>query len=221
MDGDLAARSAHAAASSLLLAALKRDNPDLAEYTEEYLIATADVLADRLPGQPKRARSIAYNLPRNHSLRRALLSGELTPLEVCELDLNELASESVKRSRENVAARGQARLRAARADENSLFSSTRSVRCPECASSRARFKHLGTDMKDWHGRKNEVWGSKHDDDDGEDCLIICSKCSHEWHGTAPEVHEEDTDDLWRATRNRDLVAEYASRPEPESVHKRA
>ena len=210
-------RDTHAVASSLLLSALKRDNPDIDEHTEAYLLCTADMIADHLPDQPKRARSIAYNLPRNPELRRALLAGELTPLELCELDANDLASETVKRARSAAVARAEAQMRAARTDENDLFSSTRSVRCPECGGGRARFKHLGTDMKDWHGRKNEVWGTKHNDDEGFDCLIVCSKCDHEWHGNAPEVHEEDTaDDLEQARRK-----DFLSRPEPESVHKRA
>jgi transposase len=68
-----------------------------------------------------------------------------------------------------------------------------------------------------HGRKNEVWGTKHEDDDGADCYIVCSACGHSWHGTAPEVHEDDTADVLEQARRKDLVA----RPEPESVHKRA
>jgi hypothetical protein len=147
--GSSEAQPDSAAASRLMLDALKRDNADLAEYSEAFLVATADMLAERLPGQPKRARSIAYNLPRNETLRRALLSGTLAPRELCEMEPHELASEAVKRARTEVAARAEARLRAARVDEDELFSSTRSVRCSECGGARARFKHLGTDLKDW------------------------------------------------------------------------
>lgn len=211
-----ASAEAHAAAASLLLAALKRDNDHLDEHAEVFLVATAELLAEGVQGQPRRARSIAYNLPRNEPLRRALLSGALTPRELCDMGTTDLAPDALKRAAE-ASARSAARLRAARVDEDELFSSTRSVRCPECQSNRARFKHLGTDLKDWHGRKNEVWGTKHEDDDGADCLIECLACGHSWHGTAPEVHEEDTADALEQARRKDLVL----RPEPESVHKRA
>ena len=131
---------------------------------------------------------------------------------------NDLASDAVKRARDVAAARAEARLRSARVDEDELYSSTRSVRCPECGGARARFKHLGTDLKDWHGRKNEVWGTRREDDDGADCEIVCSACGHTWHATgAPEVHEEDTADALEEARRKDLV----SRPPRESVHKRS
>ena len=104
----------------------------------------------------------------------------------------------MKRAREAAAERAEERLRVARTG-GELFSLTRSVRCEECGAKRARFKHLGTDMKDWHGRKNEVWGTQnHDDRDDADCFIECTACGHSWHGAAPEECEEEEDEAQRA-----------------------
>eukprot|EP00322_Chrysochromulina_rotalis_P012877 CAMPEP_0115869616 /NCGR_PEP_ID=MMETSP0287-20121206/21901_1 /TAXON_ID=412157 /ORGANISM="Chrysochromulina rotalis, Strain UIO044" /LENGTH=72 /DNA_ID=CAMNT_0003324309 /DNA_START=82 /DNA_END=300 /DNA_ORIENTATION=- len=60
-------------------------------------------------------------------------------------------------------------------------------------------------MKDWHGRKNEIWGTKHDDDDGLDCEIVCVQCDHTWHGAAPEACDEDegVDDDLEEPRRKD------------------
>ena len=82
----MAQRRAQAAA--LLLAALKRDNEDLEEHPEYYLEAAAEMLAEELEADPKRARSLAYLLPRNQRIRRMLLrcASVLRPLHVyvCE-----------------------------------------------------------------------------------------------------------------------------------------
>ena len=195
-------------AASLLLSALKRDNGALDEHPEVFLETTAKMLAEGLGVAPKRVRSLTYNLPRNEDLRHALLSGALTPNALCSMDTSEWAPAGIKRAREAAAERSEAQLRIA-ATGGELFSRTHSVRCPECGGSRARFQHRGTDLKDWHGRKNEVWGTKHDgDDDGADCLIICMLCDHSWNGVAPEVASDDeggkSDDLEEA-RRKDFV----------------
>lgn len=198
-------------ARALLLSALKSNNPDIEEYPEDYCVAVAAMLAEELEGAPqvaKRVRSLAYNLTQNHELRRDLLSEAVSPSELCAMGTSEWASASVKRAREAALERSEARMRFA-ATGGELFSRTSSVRCPECGGSRARFKHLGTDLKDWHGRKNEVWGTKQEEDDGLDCLIVCSSCGHEWHGTAPEIDERESggdsgDDL-EQSRRKDLV----------------
>jgi len=141
-------------AASLLLTALKRDNAELNEHSEAYLIALAEMLAERLEDAPKKARSLAYNLPRNQRLRRDLLSGALTPAQVCAMEAAELASDELKSARVAMAERSKARL----LSRNSALSSrTRSVRCPECGGREATFTHTGADARDWHGRKNEVW----------------------------------------------------------------
>eukprot|EP00966_Prymnesium_polylepis_P050272 1163750-Prymnesium_polylepis.1 len=211
------------AASSLLLSALKHNNRDLEEYPEQFLVAASEMLTEELlaaPNSTKRVRSLAYNLQNNNDLRRELLSEAVSPAALCAMDASEWAPATVKRAREAAAERTQAQLRIA-ATGGELWSLTRSVRCPECGSHRARFTYLGTDQKDWHGRKNEVWGTKHDDgDDGLDCQIVCTSCHHSWHGAAPEVHEEEGDDL-EGSRRKDLVPTSGLRPEPESVHKRA
>ena len=45
-----------------------------------------------------------------------------------------------------------------------------------------------------------MWGTKHDDDDGLDCLIMCMECEHSWHGTAPEVWDGEHDDTEQPRR---------------------
>jgi hypothetical protein len=201
------AREPSQAAISLLLSALKNGNSDIAEYPEEFLVAVAEMLTENLvaaPNSTKRVRSLAYNLQHNHLLRRELLSEVVTPAQLCAMDASQWAPATIKRAREAAAERTQAELRRA-ATGGELWSQTRSVRCPECGGNRARFTYLGTDQKDWHGRKNEVWGTKHDDgDDGLDCQIVCSACHHSWHSAAPEVYEEEGDDL-EQSRRKDLV----------------
>lgn len=176
--------------TSVLLSALKRG--DDAEYPEEYVAAAAGMLAEEVAAHPKRARSLAFNLARNKRMRRALLSGAVTPRALCAADLSEWASNAVKRSRAAAAQRSDARLRVGAAGR-AEYSLTRSVRCPECGGREARFTHMGTDMRDWHGRKNEVWGTKHDDadDDERACEIECTKCGHSWNGPTPEVAVEE------------------------------
>ena len=105
------------------------------------------------------------------------------------MDFGELAPEAVKRQRADAAERADAALRNA-STGGALFSLSRSVRCPECGGREARFTHVGMDMKAWHGRKNEVWGSRHDEDDEPDCLIICTACEHEWRGDPPLEYVE-------------------------------
>ena len=194
---------------SALLAALKKDNPDLAEHPEVFLVAASRMLAEELEAAPdtkRRARSLAYNLVANQSLRRSLLSGALTPKDLCAMDATEWAAAAVKRARESAADRSQKQLRMALTG-GELYSWTRSVHCERCGGSVARFKHLGTDMKDWHGRKNEVWGSKHEDDEGQDCLIECASCEHSWRSTAPELSIDDDleQDELEQPRRKDLV----------------
>ncbi len=75
------ARRAQAAA--LLLAALKRDNDELEEHPEYYLEAAAAMLAELLEAEPRRARSLAYNLPRNPMIRRQLLRCATPPPPLC------------------------------------------------------------------------------------------------------------------------------------------
>jgi hypothetical protein len=204
---------------SLLLAALKKDNADLCEYHEEYLRAVARSLYEELHAAPGRIRSLTYNLPRSPVYRKKLLSGALTPRDFCALDWAELASAAVKRQRQTAADKAAQELRRA-STGGAIFSLTKSVRCPECGHKRARFTHLGTDLKDWHGRKNEVWGTQNHDDDGLDCELVCTACETSWRGAAPEVYEpteeEEQDDL-EESRRKDLIL----RPEPESIHKRA
>ena len=209
--------------SSVLLAALQKDNRDLDEHPVEFLQAAAQMLAEEVErlapigGAAKRIRSLAFNLANNHRLRRDLLSGKITCQALCAMDPSQWASESVKRARESAVARSEVKLRMARTGGEE-FSLARVI-CPECDGRRARFKHLGTDMKDWHGRKNEVWGTKHDDDEGLDCEITCTTCDHSWRGAAPEVlveEDAEADDL-EESRRKDLVLQ----PERESVHKRA
>ena len=147
--------------ATVLLNALKRDNADLDEHPEEYLAALAQMLAAGIEAHTaptataKRVRSLAYNISRNIPMRRALLSGSLNPGDACTMSAAEWAPPAVKRAREAHAERSEQRVRTAMTG-GELFSLTRSVRCSECGGNRARFKHLGTDMKDWHGRKNEV-----------------------------------------------------------------
>lgn len=213
-------------AHALLLAALRKDNADLAEHPEVYVDTVVRMLVETLErGQAtaKRVRSLSFNLARNQTLRARLLSGAILPSALCALDAADWASAGVKREREAAAERSQARMRIA-ATGGELYSQTRSVRCPECGGNRARFKHIGTDMKDWHGRKNEIWGTKHDDDDdGNDCEIICSACDHSWHGAAPEEFvEEETggasgDDL-EQPRRKDSISLVRGRT---SVHCRS
>ena len=176
------------AASAAVLAALKRDNSELAEHSEAFLEATAELCAEHA-STPKHARSLAYNLGRNVRLRRQLLSGEITVAELCAMDPNELAPDQIKSARAEQSKRAEFRRHLGM---SAAFSLTRSVRCPECGGREARFEHNGADARDWHGRKNEVWGSKHDEDEGPACYIICTACEHAWHGEAPEpVIEEE------------------------------
>ena len=178
--------AAHPKIEAAMCEALKRDNADLSEYSEEYLAALAEMLAERLDA--KRARSLAYNLPRNPEIRRALLSGAITVAEMCAMDPAELASDAVKRARADAAERAEARLRSGGA---ALSSVTHAVCCPECKAREALFTHVGNDAREWHGRKNEVWGSKHDDDEGPACQFECLVCQHRWTGDVPlEVEEE-------------------------------
>lgn len=195
------------AASSLLLAAVRRDRADVAEHPSEYLEALTLMLAEELqtaPNAARRTRSLAYNLTQNHQLRRSLLTGAVTPKAVCAMDVLEWASAGVKRDREEAAERREQKVRVALTG-GELFSRTHSVVCPECGCRMARFKHLGTDMRDWHGRKNEVWGTKHDDDDGLDCLIICMSCDFQWHAAAPEQHISDDGEGFEVPRRKDRV----------------
>jgi len=177
--------------SSLLLAALKRDNPDLAEYPEDFMAEMATVLAECLEHNPRTIRSMAFNLPRNPQLRSSLLAGTLEPKALCSMDLAELAVDSVKRQRAAAADRVDATIRS-RAAANHLCTFTRSVRCPECGAREARFVHEGVDQRDWHGRKNEVWGTKHDDDESAGmCTITCVACNSTWQsGEAPTECDE-------------------------------
>jgi|EP00900_Chrysochromulina_parva_P003623 hypothetical protein len=191
------ASSSTAAATALLLSALKKDNPDCAEYPDIFLEATAAMLAEVLeaaPNMAKRVRSLAYNLTRNQSLRRELLSGAMLPAALCAMDTLDWASTQVKREREAEAAeRSKAVLRLATTGGR-MWSYTRSVCCPECGGARARFRHIGTDMKEWHGSKNEVWGNKHSDNDRGDCEIVCESCDHTWHSSAPDIAEGGGDE---------------------------
>ena len=201
----LTSTSDSSSAASVLLAALKRDNAELDEHPEAYVEALAKLLAKSLTPGPtlaKRVRSLAYNLSRNQPLRRELLSGGVLAADVCAMDATEWAPAAVKRAREAAVERSESRVQQAMTG-GELYSLTRSVRCSECGSNRARFKHTGTDMKDWHGRKNEVWGTKHDDDDGNDCLIECLACEHSWRGAAPEVHLEAEGDDFEQPRRKD------------------
>ena len=202
---------------ALLLAALKRDNPDLDEYHEGYLQALAKTLSQELQAVPARVRSLAYNLPRSPAHRKQLLNGTLSPMQFCALDWAELASDAVKQERKSIAERARQELKRA-STGGEIYSLTRSMRCPECGHRRAKFTHLGTDLKDWHGRKNEVWGTQNHDDDGLDVELICSACEHSWRGAAPEVYEppeeeKEADDL-EDSRRKDLVLDLGS------VHKR-
>eukprot|EP00326_Haptolina_ericina_P037227 CAMPEP_0181235056 /NCGR_PEP_ID=MMETSP1096-20121128/37348_1 /TAXON_ID=156174 ORGANISM="Chrysochromulina ericina, Strain CCMP281" /NCGR_SAMPLE_ID=MMETSP1096 /ASSEMBLY_ACC=CAM_ASM_000453 /LENGTH=135 /DNA_ID=CAMNT_0023329963 /DNA_START=15 /DNA_END=422 /DNA_ORIENTATION=+ len=123
------------------------------------------------------------------------------------MDAAEWAPAAVKRARESAAQRSESKIRMAMKG-GELYTMTRSVRCERCDGNRARFKHQGTDMKDWHGRKNEVWGTKHDDDDGDDCLIECLTCGNSWKGTAPEACEDEEDeegDALEQPRRKDLI----------------
>ena len=110
--------------SSLLLAALKRDNPDLAEYPEDFMAEMATVLAECLEHNPRTIRSMAFNLPRNPQLRSSLLAGTLEPKALCSMDLAELAVDSVKRQRAAAADRVDATIRS-RAAANHLGTFTR------------------------------------------------------------------------------------------------
>ena len=123
-------------------------------------------------------------------------SGEIKPYELCAMDFGEFASDAVKRQRADHAERQEAALRNA-STGTALFSYTRSTRCPECGGREARFTHVGTDMKAWHGRKNEVWGSRHDEDEEPDCLIVCYACGHEWRGDAPTEYVEPEPEVER------------------------
>ena len=217
---DKAASTSLSSAALLLLQSLKANNPDIEEYCDAFLQAVATVLAEELEAAPntaKRVRSLAYNLTRNEALRNELLSGAVTPKSMCAMDTSNWASAAVKRAREAAEERAQAQLRLA-STGGEIYSITRKVRCPECGGKRAKFTHLGTDLKDWHGRKNEVWGTQNHDDDGEDCELVCTACDHTWRGAAPEEDdEEDADDL-EESRRKDRVMMM---PERESVHKRA
>ena len=58
----MATKRTHREVSSILLSALKKDNGDLAEYPEGYLITAAEMVAEALEAAPntaKRARSLA------------------------------------------------------------------------------------------------------------------------------------------------------------------
>jgi hypothetical protein len=110
------------------------------------------------------------------------------------MDTLDWASTQVKREREAEAAeRSKAVLRLATTGGR-MWSYTRSVCCPECGGARARFRHIGTDMKEWHGSKNEVWGNKHSDNDRGDCEIVCESCDHTWHSSAPDIAEGGGDE---------------------------
>ena len=130
---------------------------------------------------------------------------------------NWASAESVaEQQRKAVSRRAEALLRRA-LEGSELYSTTSSVICPECGGRRAKFKHLGTDMKDWHGRKNEVWGTQNHDDEGHDCEIVCSSCENTWRGTAPEEDDPlDDSDEFEDARRKDLVLQ----PGLGTVHKR-
>ena len=185
-------------AAAPLLAALKRDNTSLREHSEAYLVALAEMLAEHLGADARRARSLAYNLPRNERLRQALLSGAKTPREVCQMELAELAPDAIKSVRAAQQDRNDARLRGA--GSGLLYSRTKAVRCPECGGRDAKFTSTGNDAREWHGRKNEVWGSKHDEDEGPACEIFCNLCEASWHGEAPEVWLEEEEEPQVARR---------------------
>ena len=194
-----AATAPETAASSLLLAALKRDNSDLREHPEIYVAEVATMLAEAIAQNPKRARSMAFNLPRNPTLRRQLLAGAITPQALSEMDLSELAPEPIKRKLAEVAERSDAQMKS-RSAANHVGILTKSVRCEECGGRVARYVHQqGTDQRDWHGRKNEVWGTKHDDDESAGAITItCVACNFTWQsGEAPQECEEDEEEDMR------------------------
>ena len=171
-----------------LLNSLQRDLPNAEEYSENYLAAAAELLAEYSESTPKKARSLAYNLPRNSQLRHDFLSGALPPSELCAMDAADLANDEVKSARAAIAERAEAKRKSVGSEATSL---TRSVRCPECGCKEARFSHSGADARDWHGRKNEVWGSKHDEDEGPQVTITCTACEHSWQGDVPEIALDD------------------------------
>ena len=190
---------------ALLLAALKRDNPDLDEYHEGYLRALAKTLSQELQAVPARVRSLAYNLPRSPAHRKQLLNGTLSPMQFCALDWAELASDAVKQERKSIAERARQELKRA-STGGEIYSLTRSVRCqvwppavvlilaPTLKTGMgARMKcgaHKTTTMMAW------TW-------------LICSAYEHSWRGAAPEVYEpteeeKEADDL-EDSRRKDLV----------------
>jgi DNA-directed RNA polymerase subunit M/transcription elongation factor TFIIS len=181
--------------ADVLLAALKKDNPDLSEYPEVFLVATSELLAEALEGAPKRVRQMAFNLPRNHGLRQQLLRGELTPRALCGMDVADMATDAIKSQRAAIADRAKASI--LNASTLSLGTFTRDVRCPECTHREARFLHeSNSDSREWHGRKNEIWGAKHCEDESAGlCTITCTACGHTWRsGETPLACDEPDPD---------------------------
>ena len=114
-----------------LLNSLQRGLPNAEEYSENYLAAAAELLAEYSESTPKKARSLAYNLPRNSQLRHDFLSGALPPSELCAMDAADLANDEVKSARAAIAERAEAKRKSVGSEATSL---TRSVRCPECGA---------------------------------------------------------------------------------------
>jgi len=121
-----------------------------------------------------KARSIAFNLRGNLSLRARVLGGELTPADLCELTPDELATDALKLKRARM--EEKATRKRTRGGMDAAFPTDRYT-CAECGSTNCAYLPV-SGHRDIG--KNETWGSKDSQAADGRALVKCKDCNTEW-----------------------------------------
>eukprot|EP00743_Colponemidia_sp_Colp-15_P015160 GILK01018136.1.p1 GENE.GILK01018136.1~~GILK01018136.1.p1 ORF type:complete len:138 (+),score=20.25 GILK01018136.1:329-742(+) len=119
-----------------------------------------------------KSRSLGFNLKENEVLREALLNNDVTAAQLCNLSVQQLASNSRQKERELHVSKG---IKASVVDlSNDKFASDK-YRCSRCKGTDTMYEYVGG-VRDIG--KSETWGSK--DASAAQVQVSCVQCGFQW-----------------------------------------
>mmetsp|Transcript_43033 Transcript_43033/g.108904 ORF Transcript_43033/g.108904 Transcript_43033/m.108904 type:complete len:212 (-) Transcript_43033:320-955(-) len=117
-------------------------------------------------------RQLVYNLKANQNLRSRVISDDVSPSALCQMNSFDLAT--ADRQKELETLQDKTTKQATLVDSSGI--KTTAYVCPQCSCTDASYRVLA-------GRrdigKSETWGSADNSNPG--MLLTCEQCSHRWH----------------------------------------
>jgi len=118
-------------------------------------------------------RDISFNLPANQLLLEQLRNGTFDPTKVCDLSIEDLATDQMKKRRKSTLLKN---IDSVIYKDEVFVDSGGMFTCPRCRSKETVY--VPKNLKS-RGTKNETWGNKEEADEAR-VLVKCKKCNERW-----------------------------------------